>query len=66
MADPLGRDPQQEIYYFFQEERLMKILSVMDPSFQNYGAVLGGYDVKELLETLDKVTPLPDGVEYVP
>ena len=44
----------------------MKILSVMDPSFQNYGAVLGGYDVKELLETLDKVTPLPDGVEYVP
>ena len=44
----------------------MKILSVMDPSFQNYGAVLGGYDVKELLETLDRVTPLPDAVEYVP
>ena len=44
----------------------MKILSVMDPSFQNYGAVLGGYDVKELLETLDKVTPLPDAVDYVP
>ena len=40
----------------------MKILSVMDPSFQNYGQVLGGYDVKELLATLDKVTPLPDGV----
>ena len=35
----------------------MKILSVMDPSFQNYGQVLGGYDVKELLATLDKVTP---------
>ena len=44
----------------------MKILSVMDPSFQNYGQVLGGYDVKELLETLDKVTPCPEGVEYVP
>ncbi len=44
----------------------MKILSVMDPSFQNYGQVLGGYDVKELLATLDKVTPLPDGVDYVP
>ena len=44
----------------------MKILSVMDPSFQNYGQVLGGYDVKELLETLDKVTPLPEAVEYVP
>ena len=24
-----------------------------------------GYDLKELLETLDKVTPCPDGVEYV-
>ena len=44
----------------------MKILSVMDPSFQNYGAVLGGYDVKELLETLDRVTPLPEAVDYVP
>ena len=44
----------------------MKIFSVTDPSFQNYGAVLGGYDVKELLETLDRVTPLPDAVEYVP
>ena len=44
----------------------MKILSVMDPSFQNYGKVLGGYDVKELLATLDKVTPLPEGVDYVP
>ena len=44
----------------------MKILSVMDPAFRNYGQVLTGYDVKELLETLDRVTPLPDGVEYVP
>ena len=44
----------------------MKILSVMDPSFQNYGQVLGGYDVKELLATLDNVTPLPEAVDYVP
>ena len=44
----------------------MKILPVTDPSFQNYGQILTGYDVKELLETLDKVTPCPDGVEYVP
>ena len=43
----------------------MKILPVTDPSFQNYGQILTGYDVKELLETLDKVTPLPEGVEYV-
>ncbi len=44
----------------------MKILSVTDPSFQNYGQVLEGYDLKELLETLDRVTPCPEGVEYVP
>ena len=44
----------------------MKILPVSDPSFQNYGQVLEGYDLKELLETLDKVTPCPDGVDYVP
>ena len=44
----------------------MKILPVTDPSFQNYGQILTGYDVKELLETLDKVTPLPEGVAYVP
>ena len=44
----------------------MKILPVTDPSFQNYGQILTGYDVKELLETLDKVTPLPEAVDYVP
>ncbi len=44
----------------------MKILPVSDPSFQNYGQVLTGYDLTELLATLDKVTPCPDGVDYVP
>ena len=44
----------------------MKILPVSDPSFQNYGQILTGYDTDELLATLDKVTPLPDGVAYVP
>ena len=44
----------------------MKILPVSDPSFQNYGQVLTGYDISELLATLDKATPLPEGVEYVP
>ena len=42
----------------------MKILPVSDPSFQNYGQVLEGYGLMELLETLDKVTPCPEGVEY--
>ena len=44
----------------------LNILSVSDPSFRNYGQVLAGYDVTELLATLDRVTPCPDGVEYVP
>ena len=44
----------------------MKIIPVTDPSFQNYGQILTGYDVKDLLATLDQVTPLPEGVEYVP
>lgn len=44
----------------------MKILPITDPSFQNYGQILEGYDLKELLATLDEVTPLPEGVEYVP
>ena len=44
----------------------MRILPVSDASFQNYGQVLPGYDVKELLETLDRVSPLPEGTAYVP
>ena len=44
----------------------MKILPVTDPSFQNYGQILTGYDVKDLLATLDKVPLLPEEVEYVP
>ena len=39
----------------------MKIVPVTDPSFQNYGQVLPGYDVTQLLETLDRVSPLPEG-----
>lgn len=41
-------------------------MHVIDPSFQNYGQILTGYDVKDLLATLNKVTPLPEGVECVP
>lgn len=44
----------------------VKILSVFDKEFASYGHVITGYDVAELLKTLDQVTPLPDGVEYVP
>jgi hypothetical protein len=44
----------------------MKFYSVYDPEFKDYGQVVTGYDVTELVETLDKVTPLPEGVVYVP
>lgn len=44
----------------------MNILPVSHPSFQNYGQVLTGYDLGALLDTLEAVTPLPEGVSYVP
>lgn len=44
----------------------MKIYSIHDPEFARYGKVLSGYDTEALLKTLDAVTPLPAGVEYVP
>jgi len=44
----------------------MKIYSVHDPEFTLYGKVLTGYDTAPLLETLVKVTPLPEAVEYIP
>lgn len=44
----------------------MKIYSVFDNEFKSYGHVIEGYDLKELLETLNAVTPLPEGVSYVP
>lgn len=43
----------------------MKIHSIQDPAFAAYGKVLEGYDTAELLQTLDRVTPLPERVEYV-
>lgn len=44
----------------------MKIFSVFDREFVPYGKVLPGYDTAELTAKLAAVTPLPDGVEYVP
>ena len=44
----------------------MKILPVTDPSFAAYGKVVEGYDFGELLRVWDEVSPLPEGVVYVP
>ncbi|MBQ9643016.1 MAG: DUF4867 family protein, partial [Lachnospiraceae bacterium] len=44
----------------------MKIYSVNDPEFREYGRVVKGYDLTELLEGMMK-TPCPaDGTIYVP
>ena len=44
----------------------MRIHSVFDPAFAPYGKVLEGYDTAALTDTLTAVTPLPEGVDYVP
>lgn len=44
----------------------MKILPVTDPSFQNYGQILTGYDLVPLLDALEAATPLPSGTAYEP
>ncbi len=43
----------------------MKILSVYDKEFARYGHVITGYDLSELLKTLDLISPLPEGTQYV-
>lgn len=44
----------------------MEILPVTHPSFANYGQILTGYDLTELLDVMQKVIPVPAGVDYVP
>lgn len=44
----------------------MKIYSVYDPEFRDYGQVVTGYDTEALKKTLEDATPLPEGVGYVP
>ena len=44
----------------------MVIHSINEPLFREYGKIVEGYDVGELLKVMDEVTPLPEGVMYVP
>ncbi len=44
----------------------MIIHSINEPLFKDYGKVVEGYDVSELLKVMDEVTPLPEAVVYVP
>lgn len=43
----------------------MKIYSVNDPEFREYGRVINNVDFNELVEAMKK-TPLPEGVVYEP
>ncbi len=52
--------------YKYNTSELPKLYPVESPEFAAYGKVHTGYDTKGLLTALDKNTPLPDGVEYVP
>ncbi|MBR1864544.1 MAG: DUF4867 family protein [Ruminococcus sp.] len=44
----------------------MKIYSVNDPEFSEYGKVLEGYDTKELVEAMKNVAMPAEGVSYEP
>ncbi len=45
----------------------MKILSVYDPEFADYGRVVDGWDTKPFVDALNRYTPLPEnGTGYVP
>lgn len=44
----------------------MKIYQVTDDRFKKYGKVVEGIDFSELIAALEKDTPLPEDVEYVP
>ena len=43
----------------------MKIYSIYEPEFAPYGKILPGYDLREVLQTLE-ACPAGSGVEYVP
>ena len=43
----------------------MKIYSVNDPEFAEYGKVLTGYDTTELIKAMEEIA-MPEGVDYKP
>ena len=44
----------------------MKIISVFDPEFAEFGKVLSGYDTAELVEAMNKIEMPAEGVAYEP
>jgi hypothetical protein len=47
-------------------KKRVKLESVLDESFREFGQIVKGYDFSKLLKTLDESTPMPEeGVVYV-
>ena len=44
----------------------MEIKKISDPAFKKYGRVVQEIDFSELIEVIEKETPLPEGVAYEP
>lgn len=44
----------------------MKILQITDPAFRKYGRVVKGIDFTELVDTMNRITPIPEGCAYEP
>ncbi len=44
----------------------MKILQITDPAFRKYGRKVEGIDFTKLVDKINGITPLPDGVAYEP
>lgn len=44
----------------------MKIYSVYDKEFTEYGRIIEGIDPKPFMEALEEHTPCPEGTDYVP
>lgn len=44
----------------------MKVLQISDPAFRKYGRKVEGIDFTELVDKINEITPLPDGVAYEP
>jgi hypothetical protein len=48
-------------------KKRIKLESVFDESFREFGQIVKGYDLSKLLKALDESTPMPEkGVVYVP
>ncbi len=43
----------------------MEILNVTDREFREYGRIVDGYEVSELIKALEEKTPCPEGTVYV-